>query len=253
MSASLAPALAEIGHNNPPEATPFDLSRDEIESLYGEAKNFLDGEPVTTQAMADAIGKLMADTRDAAKRADERRKAENKPFDDGKAEVQARYAPLISDTKAVRGKAVLALEACNKALAPFLAAQDAEKRRKEAEAREAARVAAEAAATAFQASRVDDLAAREEAERLASQAKAAEAAARRAENDRATVKGGARAIGMRKTYSVTVTDTQAFARWVWANRQHELAGMLQTLADRLCSDGLRDMPGVTITEGVRAQ
>jgi hypothetical protein len=242
---------APIGDNAEP--TPFDLSKQQIEDLYGEAVNFLDGEPVTTQEMADAIGKLMASTREAVKLADERRKAENEPFDAGKAEVQARYAPLISDTKSVRGKAVLALEACNKALAPFLAAQDAEKRRVEAEAREAARAAQEAAQAAFRASQVDDLAAREEAERLATVAKAAEATARKAENDRATVKGGARAIGMRKTYSAQVTDLRAFARWVWTHREHELGGMMQTLAERLCSDGVRDLPGVAITEGVRAQ
>ncbi|KQT08501.1 hypothetical protein ASG40_11510 [Methylobacterium sp. Leaf399] len=245
---------APIGDNaGPVEPTPFDLSAQEIGDLYEEARNFLDGEPIQTQAMAEAVGKLMASIRDAAKVADQRREAENKPFNEGKAEVQARYNTLIGETKTVTGKAVLALNACDKALAPFLAAREAEKRRVEAEAREAARVAEEAARAAFQASRVDDLAAREEAERLAATARDAEAAARRAEKDRATVKGTGRAIGVRKTYAAEVVDTQAFARWVWANRQDALTGWLKSLADQLCSQGVRDMPGVKITEGVRAQ
>ena len=50
---------------------------------------------------------------------------ENEPFD-LKAEVQARYAPLIGNTKAVKGKTVLAADACKAALAPWLMAVEAE-------------------------------------------------------------------------------------------------------------------------------
>lgn len=240
-----------IGDNSAP--TPFDLCRDEIEALYMEAKNHLDGEPITTQAAAEGIGKLMDMLRQAHKKADEARITENKPFDDGKAEVQERYAPLISDTKKIKGKTVLALDACNKALAPFLAAQDAEKRRKEVEAREAARVASEAAAAAFQSSRFDDLTGREEAEQLATAAKAAEVAARRAEKDRATVKGGARAIGLRTTYRPEITDPTAFAKWVWLNHKSEMLGHLQAIAERHVTNGSRSMPGITVHEERKAQ
>lgn len=62
-----------------------------IEDLFTQAKGFLDGDPVTSQAVADEIGALLAEIRQAEKAADEARKLENKPFDDGKAEVQERY------------------------------------------------------------------------------------------------------------------------------------------------------------------
>ena len=54
---ALDPRLAP-GGNNPPEPTPFEQSRDEIEGLYLEAKNWADGTPIETQEQADAVGRL---------------------------------------------------------------------------------------------------------------------------------------------------------------------------------------------------
>lgn len=48
-------AVAKIGHNR----SPFELSKETIEDLYSEAKNWLDGEPVATQEQADEIQKLL--------------------------------------------------------------------------------------------------------------------------------------------------------------------------------------------------
>ena len=47
-------AIAEAGHNNPPEQTPFELVAGRINDLYTEAKNWLDGEPVTTGRVSAA-------------------------------------------------------------------------------------------------------------------------------------------------------------------------------------------------------
>ena len=141
-------ALATIGHNNPP-ADPFGAIKAHIDDLYVEAKNWLDGEPITTQAQADQVTRLLDMIRDAEKVADNARKEENKPFDDGKAAVQAKYAPLISDTKAVKGRTVLAAEACKAALAPWRQAQEAiareaaRKTREEAEKQDVVEVSVE--------------------------------------------------------------------------------------------------------------
>src|SRR3546814_8195285 len=85
MTAATAP---KIGHNNPP--SPFDDIKAEIEALHEEARGWLDGEPVASQGQADALDKLKGMIRDAEKKAENLRKAEVKPFDDGKAAVQAR-------------------------------------------------------------------------------------------------------------------------------------------------------------------
>lgn len=237
-----------MGHNNPPEPTPFELSRDEISDLFDEAKNWLDGAGVETQDDADGVSKLLDMIRKAMKTADERRIAENKPFDDGKAAVQAKYAPLIADTKNLRGKAVLAAEACKKALAPFLEKQEAEKRRAAEEARRRADAEREAAEAAVRAARASDLAAQEAAEAQLRQAKAAETAANRAEKDRAAAKGGARAVSLRSTWSPVLTDMREAAKHYWAARPDEFRDFLMSLAKQDVQAGKRSLPGFEILE-----
>jgi hypothetical protein len=208
-------AHATIGHNNPPEPTPFDLSKDSISALFDEAKNWCDGEPISTQGQADMVQKLLRDIQAAEKEADERRVAENKPFDDGKAEVQARYAPLIANTKSVKGMTVLAVEACKKALAPWLIKVDAENRAK--------------------------------AEALVQEAKAAETATRRADNAKASAKGEGRAVTLRDKYTPEVTDYTAFARHVWTTHRSDMEDFLSMQAVKLVAAGVRSgVPGVTI-------
>ncbi|MGU3403398.1 hypothetical protein [Methylobacterium brachiatum] len=198
------------------------------------------------------MSKLMALAREAGKRADERRADEKRPHDEAVAEVQARYAPLVNrlsgENKQPKGKARLIIDACQGALAPFLAAQEAEKRAKAAAAREAAEKAAREAAAAFQAVPVHDIDGRERAEAAAQAAKEADAAARRAENDKAAAKGGARAVTLRTVVRAEVTDRRAFLLWVAENRPDELTRMLQGLAERLSSASVRDLPGVTYHE-----
>lgn len=237
MTTATAP---KIGHNQPP--SPFEEIKAKIEGLYEEAKQWLDGEPVTTKGQADSINKLIGMITDAAKEADALRVKENEPFDTGKAEVQARYAPLIADTKSVKGKTVLAVAAAKKALTPWLTKLDDEKRAAEAKARAEAEEAARKAADAFRLSAADDLAAREEAERLAEEARHADIAARKAANDKAQAKGGTgRATGLRSFYSPEITDYTAFARWVWNNRKEEMRGFLDEMSERL----VRQNPTVT--------
>lgn len=240
---------ALIGHNNPPEPTPFERSRDEIDALYDEAKGFLDGEPITTQQMADSIGKLLNMIRAAEKRADEARKAEVKPLDDAKAEIQARYNPLIADNKSVRGKTVLAAEACKKALAPFLAKQEAERQEAERKAREEAAAKAKAAQEALQQAQ-DNLTAREDAEAQIAEAKQAEAVANKLARDGTKAGGGGygRAISLRTHYVAQVTDMTAFAKWAWTARRDAVETFMRDLAQKEVSAKRHDLPGVTVHE-----
>lgn len=234
-----------VGANNPP-ADPFGAIAAHIDDLYAEAKNWLDGEPITTQAQADEVGRLLDMIRDAEKVADNARKDENKPFDDGKAAVQAKYAPLISDTKAVRGKTVLASEACKAALAPWRAEQERIKREAADKARKEAEAAAQAAAEAMRATQVDDLAAREEAERLVREADAFAKFANRA--DKAATTG----TGLRSYWSPKLTDGTAAARHYWITDRKACEEFFLSLANRDTRNGIRTIPGFEVTEERRA-
>lgn len=240
--------VAGLGHNNPPEPTPFDLSEHEISELYGEAKHWLDGDPIETQEIADRVQSLMDKLRKAEKTAEARLKDEVEPFKTAEKAARARYAPLIADTQSVKGKTVLGIAACKEALKPFLLALDAEKKRIADAARaEADRLEAEARA-AFNASRVDDLERREVAEALAQLARQAETVATRAANEKAHAKGSGRAATLRTSYRAEVTDMNAFARFVWQQHLDILDEFLRDFAQKKVTAGARDMPGVLVHE-----
>lgn len=240
-----------MGHNNPPveiESTPFEMSEVEIGDLYAEAKNWLDGEPVTTQAQADGLSKLIDDLRKAGKLADERRVEENKPFDDGKAEVQARYAPLIADTKSVKGKVPLAVDMAKKALAPWLQKLEDEKQAAAKKAREQADAKMKAAQDALRSSQVADLEKREAAEALIREAEKADAAATKAESSKAHATGGSRAMGLRSVWRAEMTDARAAAAHYWVTRRGDVDAFFQGLADADVRAGKREIPGFMIAE-----
>jgi len=243
----MSAVLATIGHNNPPELTPFEQSASEIDGLVTEAKNWLDGSGVNSETDAAAVSKLIDELRKAGKKADERRIAENKPFDEGKAEVQARYNPLIQKD---RGVVDVAIKAAKDALAPFLKRKADALAAEQAEARHIADDKAAAAVEAMRASRQGeaDLEARQHAEALVVEAKQAEKSAKKAEGTKAHATGGTRAIGLRTVWKGEVTDANAFARWVWTNRNAELLTFFADLAQREVHGGTREMAGVTITE-----
>lgn len=249
---SAATALAAMGHNGGPAPTPFEVSRDEIDDLCAEARHWLDAGGIKTQADADGVSKLLDLLRKAIKRADERRAVEAKPHDEAKAEIQARYGALIQDNKSGKGRAVLAVETCKASLTPWLERQEGEKQAAAAAARHAANERAREAALALQLSKPSDLEEREHAEGLAQEARRAEAAAARAEQDRASARGGARAVTLRTTYRAEVTDETAFARWAWANCRADLLAALAAIAGRQVAAGTRGIPGVTVHEERKA-
>jgi hypothetical protein len=231
---------ATIGHNRP----PVDIFEERIVGLFDEAKNWLDGEPVTAQAQADELGKLLDMIRTAAKEADAQRKVEKKPYDDAAKAVQDAWNPLLK-------RCEIAADTVKKALAPFLAEQDRIAREAAAAARREAEEKAAAARAAFQASDVTDLSAREEAERLAREAKDAEKIAGKAEKVKAGAQGGARAVSLRTVYAAQVTDYQALARHVWTTDPEALRAFLDeyaAAATRRSPDAARALPGVTVTE-----
>lgn len=225
-----------------PNATPFDLLSEHLDDLIAEARNFADGDPVTTPGQDEAVRNLIEDLNTAAKDADAERVRENKPHDDAKASVQAKYAPLIADRKnKVPGKvwgAIDALKACRQ---PYLDKLDAEKREAERVAREAADRAARDAADAMQAAAANDMVAREAAEEKVRAAEAAERAAKLAAKDKVK--------GLRSVWKAALTDQHAAAAHYWRTNPDAFTALLQKLADDDVRSGKRSgIPGVEITE-----
>lgn len=243
-------ALAEnpravAGGNNPP-LSPFEIAQKAIEDSYSESTMWLDGAVVDSKELADGIDNLKKTIAKARKAADEARKVENQPFDDGKAEVQGRYNPLLK-------KADLAKEACNKALEPWLQAED---RRIKAEAKaardEADRKQREAEA-AIRATDAANLAERAAAEALVTAAKKANVVANKAERVTATAGGTfGKATGLRSVWFPMLADPGAAIAHYAAAAKQEMHAFVQELAERDVRSGVRDIPGFTIDEEKRA-
>lgn len=239
MDGSAAPAM--IGHNGAPEETAFDAFSAHIGDLFGEAKNFLDGAGVNSEPEAEAVSKLMDELRTAAKDADKARAVEKKPHDDAGKAVQAKWKPLLD-------RAEMAVDACKKALAPWLQAQAEEQRIAAEKARQEAEEKAKAAAEAARATTLDDLAGREAAEALVADAKAAEADARRAEKARPQATGGARAATLRTTYRPELVNPSEALKHYVKTRPDELKACLQKLAEVDIRNGIRTLPGFVVHE-----
>lgn len=241
--------MTEAGHNNPPEQTPFEEAQEEITDLYSEARNWFDGEPIKTQKQADAVQTLMRMIQAAAKKADESRKKENKPFDDAKKSVQEKYNKLIGDTKAVTGLTVKAIQSCKTALAPFLAEQEkirlaeVEKARKEAEEKE--RIAREAMQKAQESV---DLEAREAAEKLIDEARVAEKAAKKIGKSKTKASGMGRAASLRTSYEPEIVDFTAAARYFWVKNKSNFEELILKLAQQEIDAGIRKIEGIKVNE-----
>jgi hypothetical protein len=246
---SLDNALAVIGHNWPAGLTPYEQSKAEIEDLFAEAKNWLDGASIETQQQADAIAKLITDLRAAAKRADERRVTESKPFDEGKAEVQGRYNPLIQKGL---GKADLAISTCKAALVPFLERQEADRLTRAGAARQDATEKLRVAQDALRSSH-GDLEKRQAAELLLVEAKAATKLAARLDKDKTMARGGGRAITMRTTHVAVLVDRREAARFMWKQCPDRFDTLLVTLAQDFVDAGRHSIPGIQVVEAKVAQ
>lgn len=229
-----------IGHNGGPELDPFDAIRQEIEDLYGEARNWADGEPIATAKQHDEIARLYDMLHDAGKRADDARKEEARPFDEAKAAIQEKYNILIGNTKSVKGKVPMGKEALG-ALLTVWRRRVAEEKAAVAEAarREAERLAEEARAVRS----TGDLAAKEAAELLIKEAAAVGRFAKAAE------KGP---TGLRSVWRAELVDVEKALDWAYNRDPDAFRALCQSQADAVVRAGMRMVPGFRVWEEKRA-
>jgi len=222
-----------------PNAPPLQTIGLDIDDLYDEAKNHLDGKPIETEGQAEAVATLLDRIRKARRAADDQRATEKRPHDDAAKAIQAAWKPLLD-------KCDLAADTCKKALTPWQLKLEEEQRQRANEARAAAEKAQREAQAALAASRGDDLTARAEAEAKLKDADKASKLAGKLDRAKPQVAGADRAIGLRTAYRTEVTDMTAFARWAWANRREEYEAFLTDLAEREGRRGPVQIPGLIV-------
>lgn len=239
--------LATIGHNNPPEPTPYEAVRENVETVYLEASNWLDGAPVENEVTAENISKLINLLRDSEKKAEAARKEEKEPYLKAGKEVDSKY-------KVLTDKINMALGACKKALTPWLEKQEAIKREVAEKARREAEEKAKAAQEAFRATELTNLAEREKAEAMLKDAMKAESKAKTAEKDtaKASSSGVGRAVSLRTVYIPILINEKEAARHYWAKNKEPFIALLNELAAQDVRFGNKEIPGFEIKEEKRA-
>jgi hypothetical protein len=226
--AELGPAQAVIGHNAPP--TPFDEAKKRLDDLVDEARLYADGAKIETQELADDFSNLQRMIQDQCKVLEQLRKDEKKPLDLAIAEIQDRFNPLISENKNALGSGFRAINALKAAQEPFLVAKAA---RIAAEAKRLADLAAEAekaAQEALRASNPENLAEREGAEQLVTEANQLKHVASFASKQTAKAGGTfGRATGLTTVYTFELIDATACLKWAIANHAERVRDLLRTL------------------------
>lgn len=225
---------AVIGGNFPPD--PLDEALAPYGDAIEEAANWLDGEPVTTEAQmkaVDGILKLVKDAEKAAKGAEE---SEAKPLHDAWKAAKARYKPTLDDLDRLKkGLAGIVSDFKRK-----LAAEKAEAERKaREEAAEARRVAEEKARAADETNI--------EAQRAAAEARreAEEAQRRAAAASKDQVKG------LRTVTLHAIDDHKAALHWIAREDKAAMTAFIEEYVRRNHSL-TRPIDGVRVWQDKRA-
>lgn len=216
---------------------PDELAMQTIRDLYDEAKNWADGEPITSEDMHGVVSDLDAQIAAAAKKADDMRKAEKKPHDDAAAGVQKKWADVI-DTK--KGKAVKAREALKTMLTEWRSKVAKAEEERAAQLRAAAIEASRNAQEAMRES-AGNLDAREDAEEAAATAKKLEKEANRA------VRDAGKGLGLRTRYVVEIANDADALDWAFSKNPGGFLDMALTMArDHATTTKTETIPGFRV-------
>jgi len=221
--------------------SPFDLISGEIEALYEEARHWADGTDIENDEQDAALDTLDKALLKAGQEADALRSAEKEPLDEQIKAIQAKFHPLIGDTKAGKGKVILA----RAALAPIRTKYKAKKQAEAAAAAEVARKAADAeraAAIEAMQSSSGNLEAREQAEQQVAAAEAAEKIAKKA------TKAATTGTGLRTSWVPRLTDRNGAIKHYWAKDPEAFERLVLDMAITEVRQGTRSIPGFAIEE-----
>jgi len=235
---------AKIGDNKPP-ANDFEKLEMDVLSIYGEAKLWLDGEKLTTDGQATAIGNMVGRFRVLAKTAKELFTTEKAPHLEASRACDAKYKDVKADIER-------ASKALKSVLTDWQIKKDEELRAEQKRLEDAAAVKQAEAQEALQASE-QNLEDREAAEVLVAKAEAAKKSAKKAGAARASAGGemGSRAIGLTTVAVATVIGPMKAS--IHYSNDPWVVETVQRCASRDAKAGMRDIPGVEVTEERKAR
>ncbi len=204
---------AVVGDNRPP--TPMEEALAPFSDYLDEAKGWLDGEPVQTEAQMKAVDELIKQVKAAEKAITEAEQAASKPLHDAWKAEKALWKPSLDDIGRVKKGLVKIVGDFRKKLAEK---REEERRKAEAEARRREEEA-KAAAKSVDAG---DLEAVLKAEEELEKAKAA----------KAEVQDVERVKGLRKVTRYEIEDLRAALHWIARNDKAAMEDFVRGYVDR---------------------
>lgn len=203
---------AVIGDNQP-EQTPFELIETKTNDIYGEAKNWFDGEEITEE-QEPLVDKLLDEIKAVSKLERATHKEDKAPHLEAGRAIDYRHKPL-------KDKLDKAATAAKQALTPLRHARQAEKEAEEQRLRDKAALATKAAQEAAQGVS-GNLDKREEMDAKEDEARKATLAANRL--SRAPT-------GLRTRTKISLVDYKEAMRDVFYNHKEEMELFLCRLAE----------------------
>jgi len=260
---AVADASPPIGHNQPPveevpseavevssDIDPFTAYKIDVDDVYGEAKNYLDGAEITTQSEADDVTRIMDLAKKAADAAEAKRVELKKPHDDAAKIVQARWKPLVD-------RAVNVQTVAKTALGKWLIKVQKDQRDEAARVAKLASDAALSAVSEYRAAQDSgDLTAIENAEESVQTARDILKTADLLEKARpsAKVEGMSRGVGLVTVWKAELDlaeddkpkPSTLLARWAFARDPERCIDLFMQMAREDVRAGTREIPGVNI-------
>lgn len=233
----------EAGHNNPP--SPFEDLKQTFDDLFLETSNWADREPIKTQDQADVLEALKKKIKAAIKASDTMKAADKKPHQEAAQAIQDAHNALTGKTQAGKGIGVLALEACQAVLQPWLKQLDDERKAKLKLAQEIADAKAkelEKAAKTRDTSNIESIV-------------AFEASIQETKQSEIDLKRAAKATtkGTTTQYIPIVVDGGKAANHYWKTDREEIVALLMKFAARDIRGGKREIPGFEIKEELKVR
>lgn len=207
-----------------------------IDDLRSEAGNFLDGADIENAGQADKVGLILSEAKKLRADIDKARKEEKAPHLEAGKAVDAAYKPTFEKLDAI---VTAAKPVLTKWLNAVAAQQAEQKRQVEAEAERAAQAAIEA-----ERQSAGNLEATEQVTQLRKEAGRVAKEAAKVGKQKAHVEGLDRAIGLRETKVVTVTDHKAALIWIANRDKPALDVFIEQYAQRHART--RPMDGVAV-------
>lgn len=245
---------ATIGDNNPPSEAVLALSKfsDDLNIHLENAKPFLDGAEIISEAEAELVQRIIDDNKNLHKKMESARKKLVKPLDDEKKEIQEQFNPWIQNNKSGKGKLVHIAEACEERRTAWLRKQELNRQEAERKLKEEAEKAEKERLAALENRQYGDIDSKLRAEQAIDSEKSIQSALKRVQNTRVGTKVEGRKATLREIKTPEVISHDLLLLWIQEHRIDDLNKFCEEMAAKEFRAKNYDIYGVKVNTSYKS-